>query len=144
MAKIALFIDQQREYQSRAMSAFQFVKDTSSKGDRLGTCTPASKVDIIQLQIADLVAYEARKHIENSIYNPQVPIRWPMQQLSRHPMAFRYLDFTGMVPDLTGGEFTVFSRLSFRVTEAGLMLDTVAYKTHDKGWQRPPQEKAKT
>ena len=139
MDKVAVFIHQQREYQSRAISGFQFMKDNWDSGSRLGTCTPASTADIVQLQIADLIAYETRKHIENAIHNPHVPMRWPMKQLCRRPFNYRYLDFAGIVPDLQGGEFTTFSRLNFRITNRGLMLDTVAYKTHAEGWREPPK-----
>ena len=84
--KLALVYDQQKDFRGRASSCFQYLKEASSFGSRLGTCTPASKKDIIQLQAADLVAYEIRKLIENSIYAPAVGMRWPMRRLQEMPL----------------------------------------------------------
>lgn len=113
--KIALFHDRQVEYQGRAVSAFHFIKDSWSSGHRLGSITSAATSDVIQLQVADLVAYEIRKLVENAIYHPDVPTRWPMRKLQEIPLILNYLDFTGRVPDLEGGPFSMFRRTAFTV-----------------------------
>jgi hypothetical protein len=114
--KIALFHDRQLEYQGRAVSAFHFLKDSTSFGHRLGSITSASMSDVIQLQVADLVAYEIRKLVENAIYHPEVRTRWPMKKLQEMPLILNYLDFTGRVPELEGGAFSTFRRVIFAVT----------------------------
>lgn len=120
--KLALFHDRQLEYQGRAVSAFHFLKDSASYGHRLGSITSASTSDVIQLQIADLVAYEIRKLVENAIYHPEIPTRWPMRKLQETPLILNYLDFTGRVPDLEGGAFSFFRRTTF-VVSGGTMGD---------------------
>jgi hypothetical protein len=47
--------------------------------DRFGRAT----VKVIQLQLADLVAYENAHHCEQYFKNNDSPYRWPMQQLMK-------------------------------------------------------------
>lgn len=108
--KLAFFHDRQLEYQGRAVKAFRYLQDFGTHGHRLGSLTSASMTDVIQLQAADLVAYEIRKLIENAIYHPEIPTRWPMRKLQEMPFSCTYMDFTGRVPDLAKGRFTFFKR----------------------------------
>jgi hypothetical protein len=138
-AKIALFIDQQKEYQGRAVEAFDFFKTFAEYGHRLGTCTPASKVDLIQLQAADLVAYEIRKLVENAIYAPEVGVRWPMRQLQKLPFNCTYMDFWGDVPDLPAGPVSMFKRSTIIIHEGEMKQLNWPVK-----WPELPEPKDKT
>lgn len=40
-----------------------------------------SKQTSVHFQLADLVAYELRKHVENAVFRGGRPTRWPMRQL---------------------------------------------------------------
>ncbi|MDQ1611415.1 MAG: hypothetical protein QOG00_1346 [Pyrinomonadaceae bacterium] len=121
--KIVLFHDRQLEYQGRAVSAFHFLKDSTSYGHRLGSITSASTSDFIQLQVADLVAYEIRKLVENAIYHPEIRTRWPMRKFQEMLLLLNYLDFTGRVPDLEGGALSMFRRSTFVINggEVGMV-----------------------
>jgi len=134
--KIAFFHDQQAEYQSRAASAFQFIKEKATSGNRIGTCTPASKKDIIQLQAADLVAYEVRKLIENARYSPSVPMRWPMRQIQKHACQFCYMDFSNKVLPLDGGPITTFTKYSIMTTHTGMYFAATDHKWPNKPWEK--------
>ena len=121
-AKLTLFHDQQKQYQGRAVEAFEYLKRAAPYGERLGTCTAGSNTDIVQLQVADLVAYEIRKHIENAIYNPDIPVRWPMRKIQEMFFSCTYMDFTGRVPEIAGGAFSVIKRSTIGVDAGELKL----------------------
>jgi len=114
--KLAFFHDRQFEYQGRAANAFYYLKATHTSGNRLGTITSGSTTDVLQLQVADLVAYELRKIVENGIYHPDIPTRWPMKKLQERPFLFNVMDFTGRVPALDAGKLGVFRRTTFLVS----------------------------
>lgn len=114
--KIALFHDRQVEYQGRAVSAFHYLKDSTSFGHRLGSITSASMTEVIQLQMADLVAFEIRKLVENAIYHPDIPTRWPLKKLQERPFMCNVLDFTGRVPKLEHGPFGVIRRATIIIS----------------------------
>lgn len=114
--KIAVFHDRQMEYQGRAVSAFHYLKDSTSFGHRLGTITSGSMGDVIQLQLADLVAFEIRKMVENAIYYPEIPPRWPMKRIQEKPFLCNVVDFTGRLPELQHSEFSVIRRMGITIT----------------------------
>lgn len=128
--KIAVFCDRQLEFGGAAAQAFNFLAEQSSYKDRLGSFTLASKTDIIQLQLADLVAYECKKLVENTIYQPSRATRWPMQQLQRRPFVCNYLDLSGraMGDQVAVNEYTLLRRFRLRVDEKGLTLSCVSAK----------------
>jgi len=114
--KIAVFHDRQMEYQGRAVSAFNYLKDSTSFGHRLGTITSGSMADVIQLQLADLIAFEIRKLIENAIYHPEIPTRWPMKRFQEKPFMCNVVDFTGRLPVLEHGELSMIRRMGITIT----------------------------
>jgi hypothetical protein len=123
--KAVLFHHQQQEYQNKASSAFQFLKDSASYGRRLGTCTPASCLEIVQLQVADLVAYEVRKLIENALYNPSIGMRWTMAQIQKHLFVCSYMDLTGKVPEMQVGPLSLFRRTAITINAGELQMSTI-------------------
>lgn len=118
--KLAFFHHRQHEFQGRATAAFHYIKDTNQYGHRLGSITSASATDVLQLQLADLVVFEIRKIVENGIYHPDVPTRWPMKRLQERPFLCNVMDFTGRVPVLDAGEFGVFRRTTFILRDDGI------------------------
>jgi hypothetical protein len=121
--KLAFFHDRQLEYQGRAVTAFHYFKEAAPFGHRLGSITSASMGDVLQLQMADLVAFEIRKLVENGIYYPNIPTRWPMRRLQERPFMCNVMDFTGRVPKLESGPFGVIRRTTtlIRGEELGLI-----------------------
>lgn len=52
----------------------------------------------VELCAADLLAFELRKHVYNSIHHPEVPIRYPMKRITEDgPFQFWKCDFTGLI-----------------------------------------------
>jgi hypothetical protein len=45
-----------------------------------------------QLELADLIAYELRKHVENAIFEQGRPTRWPMKQLFKKGLFVNVFD----------------------------------------------------
>ncbi len=107
---VAVICDRQMEFSARAMDCFDFLAKRASYGKRLGTIAFGKKEDLVQLQIADLVAYEVRKLVENALYNPQIGVRWPLRRLQERPFVCNYFDLTGDAPTFAGTAFTVFRR----------------------------------
>ena len=121
--KLAFFHDRQFQYQGRAVTAFHYIKETNEFGYRLGSIKSGSMADIIQLQMADVVAFEIRKLVENAIYHPDIPTRWPMKRLQERPFLCNVMDFTGRVPEIKQGTFGVIRRttLLIRSQEIGIV-----------------------
>lgn len=59
---VAVFCDRQMEFSGRGTDCFNYIAAHSSFGKRLGSITFASKDILVQLQTADLVAYEVKKY----------------------------------------------------------------------------------
>ena len=66
-----------------------------------------SKQSTVHFQVADLIAYELRKHVENALYKQGRPTRWPMRQFLKGMMMVNVFTNTSIdVP--TEGGFAVF------------------------------------
>jgi hypothetical protein len=52
----------------------------NAQGRTQGVIGWGSKHSCVHFQLADMIAYELRKHVENSIFNEGRPTRWPMRQ----------------------------------------------------------------
>jgi hypothetical protein len=80
--RVAIFFERQMEFR-RAPIMFASMLDLPSIADRIFMVGFAGKNAAPELQLADLVAYEVRKHIENSFFDPSRPTRWPMRRLTQ-------------------------------------------------------------
>lgn len=47
----------------------------------MGSYASSTPAEVVQLQIADLFAYELAKEFENLLTRPSDPMRWPLRQL---------------------------------------------------------------
>jgi hypothetical protein len=90
----AVVFEEQLEFW-RAPGFFQQVIESARNGERLGMLAFARKQASIHLQVADLIAYEMRKHVENCLFDPARPTRWPMLQLQKRPMILDCFDSQG-------------------------------------------------
>jgi hypothetical protein len=129
--KVAVFCDRQMEFGGRAAEAFKFLAENSSCGSRLGAFALASKADIIQLQLADLVAYECKKLVENTVFDPSRAMRWPMRQLQRrHPFACSFLDLSGraLARDIEGNENTLLRIFHLNLVDGQFRIQTAGVK----------------
>jgi hypothetical protein len=62
-----------------------------------------TKQTSVHFQLADLIAYELRKHVENSVFQGGRPTRWPMRQLLKKPFTVNLLDDSQTVIPTEGG-----------------------------------------
>ncbi len=82
--KVAFVFDRQQEFAAEATRLYNDLKDQGEwpNHERLADIVAfASKRETIPLQVADLAAYETYKHLDNRLFHPERPIRWPMRQL---------------------------------------------------------------
>lgn len=68
-----------------ATNLYHVCSEAQDFGYRLSSLSFASPFETVQLQAADLVAYELRKCLHDRIYQPDRKLRWPMRKLYRHP-----------------------------------------------------------
>jgi len=90
----AVFFEKQREFFKGPIFFAQMLNHESYSG-RLGLLGFASKQASVKLHLADLIAYELRKHVENCFFDPGRPTRWPMQQLLKRPFVANCFDTKG-------------------------------------------------
>lgn len=65
----------------RAEQLWHVMKRTTDFGARMGSYASSTPAEVVQLQIADLFAYELAKEFENLLTRPNDPMRWPLRQL---------------------------------------------------------------
>jgi hypothetical protein len=74
----------------------------------------------VHFQVADLIAYERRKHIENAVFRGGRPTRWPMKQLLKMPFVVNVLDDSKTVIPKEESSFALFRTASLTdVDESG-------------------------
>jgi hypothetical protein len=72
------------------------------------------KGSTVHFELADMIAYELGKHVENTIYQYGCPTRWPMRQfLNGIFMANVFGDRNTAIP-AEGGQMTIFRYGSLR------------------------------
>jgi hypothetical protein len=69
-----------------------------------------TKATTVHFQVADFIAYELRKHIENAIYKQGRPTRWPMKQFLKTVFVTNVYDDTKTVIPVDGEQHTLFRR----------------------------------
>lgn len=74
----------------------------------------------LHFQLADLIAYELRKHVENAVFRGGRPTRWPMSQLLKKPFVVNVLDDSQTTIPRDGSGFALFRTASLAdVDESG-------------------------
>jgi hypothetical protein len=77
--RIDLFFDEKKEFQGRALELYSQAKEA---GYALGACSFVDSAEHPGLQMADVLAYEFRKNLTESILaTPQAPARWQWTRL---------------------------------------------------------------
>jgi hypothetical protein len=67
-----------------------------------------TKYTSVHFQLADLIAYELRKHVENAVFRGGRPTRWPMKQLLKKPFVVNVLDDSQTEIPTEAGGFALF------------------------------------
>jgi hypothetical protein len=101
--KVAFVFDRQQEFAAEATRLYNDLKDQSDwqNHERLGDVVAfASKRETVPLQIADLMAYECYKHLDNRLFHSERPTRWPLRQLEGK-FSGKYFDSDGFSKLLT-------------------------------------------
>jgi hypothetical protein len=66
----------------------------------------------VHFQLADLIAYELRKHVENAVFNEGRPTRWPMRQLLKKVFVVNILDDSRTQIPVDGNKSVLFRSAS--------------------------------
>jgi hypothetical protein len=81
------------------------------------------KASSVHFQLADLVAYELRKHVENAIFSGGRPTRWPMRQLLKRVFVANVFDDSKTPIPMEVGGFALFRSASLAdIDESGRVL----------------------
>jgi hypothetical protein len=71
-----------------------------------------TKKTSVHFQLADLIAYELRKHVENSVFSEGRPTRWPMRQLLKKVFVVNVFDDSRTAIPTDGSTFALFRNAS--------------------------------
>jgi len=86
------------EHSGWANDVFQAMRENEDGGDRLGSLTFDDPVDLVQLQAADLVAYELQHYLSDTRPKGRPKKRWAMEQILTKPYYFKQMQFRGEAP----------------------------------------------
>ena len=92
--KVGFVFDRQHDFAAEAKRLYNDMKDQIEWENRhrlADALAFASKRGTVQLQAADLAAYECYKHLDNKLCHPERAMRWPMNQIRRRFRA-KYFD----------------------------------------------------
>lgn len=103
----AVFFELQLEYW-RGPILFSQILENEAFARGLGLLGFASKQACVKVQLADLIAYELRKHVENCLFDSKRPTRWPMQQLLKRPFIANCFDTHGRSIRTDNAQMAVF------------------------------------
>lgn len=81
------------EYSGWATEVYHAIKESEDGGDRLGSLTFDSPTGLVQLQAADLVAYELQHYLSDTRPKGRTKKRWAMEQLLTKPHYFKQVTF---------------------------------------------------
>jgi hypothetical protein len=89
--RCAVFLEHQSEFW-RAPLLFSQMLEREAFAERIRIFGYATKQSCVKVYLADLIAYELRKHVENCLFDPNRPTRWPMKQLLKRPYLANVFD----------------------------------------------------
>jgi hypothetical protein len=115
--RCAVILERQSEFW-RAPLLFSFMLEREAFAERIALLGYATKKSV-KAHVADLVAYELRKHVENSIFDPERPIRWPMRQLLARPFIANVFDVRGRAIKTDKAEFAIFRNVDTAQLDRG-------------------------
>jgi hypothetical protein len=80
--RVAIIFSQNKQFESRSGELWRLMKEKFDFGFRLSTYAFSDMKDVVQLQAADIVAYEMRGYFDRLLKRPQdTEPRWGMQRL---------------------------------------------------------------
>lgn len=91
--RVGFTFDRQDDFAAEATRLYNRMKDDLNWDNRFRLADAvafASKQSTAPLQVADFAAYETYKQLENKLYNPERPPRWPIRQFRTRPFQGRY------------------------------------------------------
>jgi len=97
--KIRFVCDENQEMRDWMMSAFEKLKARRPElGKVFGVLETSTDDASAELCAADLLAFELRKHVDNALRHPEVPIRYPMKRIMEDgPSQFWKTDFSALL-----------------------------------------------
>lgn len=110
----ACFFEEHRQFKWGPV-LFALAHETDRKrgiSRRAGIVGWGSKKTSVHFQLADLVAYELRKHVENAVFSEGRQTRWPMQQLLKKAFIVNILDDSRTPIPTDGNKFALFRTAS--------------------------------
>ncbi len=89
--EVNLVLADHPEYSAWATEVYHAVKENEDGGHRLGSLTFDSPTGLVQLQAADLVAYELQHYLSDTKPKGRTKKRWAMEQLLKKPHYFKQM-----------------------------------------------------
>jgi hypothetical protein len=96
---VELVVANHPEFSGTALEVFNVVKaggDVEISGERLGSISFGSPKEVVQLQAADLVAYELRQAVTHRARNTGRDLRWAMKRISTKGGYMKHISFKGV------------------------------------------------
>lgn len=81
--KVAMVFSHHPEFSGRAAELWNAIKDSYEHGNRMDSYAVSAPEEVVQLQAADLFAYELLHEFDNRILEPNCPMRWGMREILR-------------------------------------------------------------
>jgi len=91
--KVKFTFDRQVDFAAEATRLYNRMKGDEAWENRfrMGDAVAfESRQATAALQVADFAAYETYKQLENKLYNPERPVRWPIRQFRARPFRGKY------------------------------------------------------
>lgn len=123
----ACFFELQRQY-TWGPVLFQMAREAAKEwagAYKSGIIGFGGKHSTVHFQVADLIAYEIRKHVENAVYKQGRATRWPMKQLLKCMMMVNVFDQSGTEIPTEGG-FAMFRTGAFTDMKRGGAIKFIA------------------
>ena len=124
----ACFYEEHRQYKY-GPAIFRLAQESAEvPGSRraVGIVGWGTKGSSVHFQLADLVAYELRKHVENSVFRQGRPTRWPMKRLLKTVFVANIFTGSDTSVCMDEGQFVMFRHGSLADMRAGDVVRLVA------------------
>jgi Protein of unknown function (DUF3800) len=79
--KVTVTFDDCQEFRGRVPRLYVMMQERFDDGPRMGAYSFANSKEVVQLQAADIVAYEFGKYLDNKLRRPDLPMRWGFTKL---------------------------------------------------------------
>ncbi len=93
LQKINVILAHHPEHSGWASTIVETVRENEDGGDRMGSLTFDVPQELVQLQAADLVAYEVQHYLSDTKPKNRAKKRWAMEQFLTKPHYFKQMRF---------------------------------------------------